>query len=315
MNQHILWENISVLESKINYSKKDLQDICRYKKALIWHKIIIKGAKPRIIHIPQGDYIQALRRIDRQLKQYKLPFYIYGTRKGVSAIDSAKVHIKSDFIFKLDLKSYYDNTNYHRIRNTISRLTPDKNIIDLLTPLCTYNYTLPLGFPTSPSLSELTVLPLANELRELCDKHSFLLSIYIDDICISGSAALSEMRAKIISIFKKRRFKLNYGSEKMQFKKNAEGIVITGVLIKNYKTYPKPGFEELLGQLIDEYIQYSHYCSFDKFLEKQLQKINGRIGWLKQIDPVIAEKFLHQLLSRESKIIIDNELSDYNQVK
>jgi len=251
------------------------------------------GTKVRQLAIPRGDFKRLLQDIDKQLKRYPLPLYFYGSRKGVSAVDSALVHKDSRYFLKIDLKRFFPNTTHHRVRNALSQLSGDIEVSKLLTELCTFNYRLPEGFPTSSTISELVLLPLGRRLNGLCDDYNLKLSIYIDDICISGGKVLNDVEKKIFWLFRNMRYEWN--PKKTTLVPSSNGIEVTGVYLKDDFVTTSPEFDEQVKQEIWLYHFVKWYGDTERSREI-FKTLQGRLNsWMKQVDPIKAEGYFDVL--------------------
>lgn len=290
-----LWNSIDEFAEAIRVSPETLYYWMRESKNSVHAESELIKGKSRNLVKPRSDYKALLKKIDCGLKTYPLPKYFFGSPKGVSQIDCARVHISSPYILKLDLKAYYPSTGHRRVQGAFSMVTGDPKLSSLLTRLCTYNYQLPQGYPTSQTIAELILIPLSKRLFALCKEYGLKLTIYIDDIVISGSKILFSKEKLILSIFQEMNFQLNF--DKKELVKNKSGIDITGVHIENRRATTKSKFDESLRL---------HYlmCELwphDSEIRKQLRRsLIGKKNWMKQVDEVKLRRFEHKYETQRS---------------
>ncbi|MBU1319885.1 MAG: reverse transcriptase family protein [candidate division Zixibacteria bacterium] len=270
----------------------DLFAWCGRKKRFVTEEERLIGAKYRQLKVPHGEFKELLRKIDQQLKRCPIPNYFYGSRKGVSAIDCALVHLHSPYILKLDLKDFFPSTDYRRVSNSLSQVCDKEAVLKLLTELCTFQHHLPQGFPTSTTIAELTLIPLAQRLFGMCNQYGLQLSIYVDDICISGSPVLLRLEARILRMFQEMHFRLNL--KKKELRSKQEGIAVTGVFMQNGFCTTKPKFDEKLLKKIWAYELAQMICD-STLAEDLLGSIRGQLLWTRQLDESKYLCFLSEL--------------------
>jgi len=164
------------------------------------------------------------------------------------------------------------------VKNALSQLCADQDTVKLITELCTYNYQIPQGFPTSPTIAETVLTPLARRIWGICKRYDFKLSIYIDDIIISGGPKLCDQENRIRGLFADMRFLLN--KKKSGLFTSAQGCDITGVHLRNGTATTTRSFDAKL-QLFESLVAASTGTLFDDELLEQ--KIHGLRAWPKQI--------------------------------
>lgn len=267
-----LWLDISDFSRRSGISSDSLLHFKKYKYLNVRTKTRDINGKVREFAVPSPQYKKLLKSIDAQFKRCQLPTYFYGSRKGCSAIDAAFVHVRSPYIYKLDLSNFFSNTKNQRIYNAISQLTDCMELSTILTELCTYNFRLPQGFPTSSTLSEIVLLPLGRRLHGICKKYNLKLSIYIDDITISGGNGLINAVPMILKIFDSLDFSIN--SKKSGVFNSTEGCIVTGVYIRYGIAKTTPELDSDLNKLIQ--LCEEQGTSMDA---KTKRLIEGKLAW------------------------------------
>ena len=95
-------------------------------------------------------------------------------------------HLKSNVFLKTDIHSYFDSVSYDRMLKRIFQLNIPEEIhpqIELLTKACFYNGSLPIGYVSSPVLSDLFLVSLD---RKYASDKNIVYTRYADDIIISS---------------------------------------------------------------------------------------------------------------------------------
>lgn len=289
LEQGTLFEDLEDLACQLGVSLDALHHWRRQKDKYVHPKKRTVSGKERQFYVPRGEFKALLTKLDKLLKGYELPKYFYGSPKRVSAIDSALVHVSNPLILKMDLSSFFPSSSFRRMRRALSVLSPDPEVARFITSLCSYEYQLPQGFPTSPSIAEIVLIPIGRRLAGLCATYGLELSVYIDDITISGSEILASLRDRILEIFKEMRFRLNY--DKTKLARSDDGVVVTGILLKNRRATTKPAFDEEVATLrwLRDYMEASGESSaaLDIF-----RRLKNKLQWMLQVDPEKHRKIL-----------------------
>lgn len=187
----------------INFSK---QYLVRFKEtiqdyltnpdnAVFLYKTTVNGKVRQIVTYRDTTEGQMLRYLHRLLTlvfwdTYKTHPDSYAYQKGKNVNLCLKKHINSDTFLKTDIQSYFDSIPYELLFDRIlqSRVWPKsrKDDLERILSTCFYNGHLPIGFVTSPILSDIF-------LKDLDERMSVLKGIrytrYADDIIVSSSGS------------------------------------------------------------------------------------------------------------------------------
>jgi hypothetical protein len=134
----------------------------------------------------------------------------------------------------LDIRKFFPNTSARRVFWFFSKVMQcDRDIAATLTRLACYKGHLPTGSPLSPILAYFAHLDVWNSIATICRIHGYTLTVYIDDVTISGTI----VSAKIIWEIKKEihRAGHRYHKEKLFVDSPAE---ITGVMVIGNDLFP-----------------------------------------------------------------------------
>lgn len=150
---------------------------------------VLKDLQTRILH--------------RVLHAVVLPPTMCGGVPGKSTKNHAQAHVGQALVATLDLKSCFPRTPYDRIYDVYcERLGCSPTIAGLLTRLTTFQGRVPQGAPTSPTLVNLSLLGLHDELAELAATLGLNMSFYVDDIAFSGPRAREALEPAIRTIMR-----------------------------------------------------------------------------------------------------------------
>ena len=127
----------------------------------------------------------------------------HGFVRGKSIVTNAAVHSNSELLIKLDVKDFFPNVSWRRVKGVFRHTGYPEQIATLLALLCTESprqvvqqdgityyvalgdRALPQGAPTSPALTNIVCLNLDRRLTGLAEKLGLRYSRYADDLTFS----------------------------------------------------------------------------------------------------------------------------------
>ena len=158
-------------------------------------KTTVNGKVRQIITYRETTEGQMLRHLHRLFalvfqRNYEPHSESYAYQKGKNIELCLKKHLRSDTFLKTDIHSYFDSVSYDLLIARIlqSRLWPKsrKDDLEKILSTCFYNGHLPIGFVSSPILSDIF-------LKDLDERMSVMKGIrytrYADDIIVSSSGS------------------------------------------------------------------------------------------------------------------------------
>ncbi|MHC0462909.1 reverse transcriptase domain-containing protein [Kosakonia cowanii] len=117
---------------------------------------------------------------------------VFSYRKGSSTYDAIKIHADSKVFFNTDIKDFFASISGEFIKKIIVNnidnipITDLRDYIEVLSNYLIIEDSLPVGFATSPSLSNACLYEFDNTLEQLCISLGFKYSRYADDIIVSS---------------------------------------------------------------------------------------------------------------------------------
>lgn len=191
-------------------------------------------AKPsggqRVYFIPSSDLKKVQRCIHRKLLR-RLPVHdsIHSYRRNRDTITNASVHVGNPILLKLDIKDFFPSIRPEKIYEIFLKNGCSSSVSRLLTTLTTFQNQLPQGPPTSPGIANQVLAPLAKRLYGVCLRHGLALSIYGDDICVSGPKRAAQVKSLLKRIVESEGFTLNL--DKSCVRKAGEKKTVTGISV------------------------------------------------------------------------------------
>jgi len=216
------------------------------------YRIFVDPKTKRFITEPVGDLKAIHEKLLKLFSRIAPPDYIHSAIKKRSYLTNADVHRKSKNILKIDIKKFFPSIKFHYIHgfflNTL-KCSPD--IATILAKICTvntkkYGTHLPTGSCISPILSFLANQNLFDSIKSICEYEDCKLTLYVDDITISGENASPALLTKIASEI----FNRGYGYHKIKVYKN-QPATITGLIVNEGKIYLPHERVKKIRELVD----------------------------------------------------------------
>jgi hypothetical protein len=138
------------------------------------------------------------QRIGRLLSRIELPSYVF-SRKGRSYIDNAREHLGNTPLVKTDIHKFYPSTTHEMIyRLFVDEFQCAKDIARHLAGICCYKQLhLPTGSPLSGRLAFFSAKRMFDEIARLAAADGCKMTLYVDDITISGQAATKRILGSV----------------------------------------------------------------------------------------------------------------------
>lgn len=117
---------------------------------------------------------------------------VYSYRKGINPHEVAFAHAHSRAFFQTDIENFFGSIDRALVQSTVLSQKDRIPISDLtahverILDLTTIGGVLPIGFPTSPVISNVCLTPFDNDLENYCAMSDLIYTRYADDIVVSG---------------------------------------------------------------------------------------------------------------------------------
>lgn len=193
----------------------------------------------REIEKPRDDLKRLQKRIEDLLKRNKIPGFIHGPAKGKSYITNASVHIGANEIRCLDIASYFQSTSSKKVFSFYeSRLHCSKDVAGILCMLTTHKGRLPTGSPSSPLVSYFANIEMWESINALVKSYNCTLSVYIDDVTISGDKVPRALKNKVKQVLNQ--YGLRSKRAKEKYYRRGHPAEITGIIVGADKSLNVP---------------------------------------------------------------------------
>lgn len=228
--------NIDHLASILDFSENQLHLFISDKRfAYTTFELPKKMGGFRKINAPSKKmkYIQRWI-LDNILYKLNVGEYAHGFVPNKSIATNASVHVGQKLVFCIDIKDFFPSITLRRVNGLFRSMGYNDEISLAMAELCTYNWRIPQGAPTSPMISNLISWKMDIILSKFCEKRNLNYSRYADDITISGEKDIPRYKKLIFSIIKKQGFLIN--NDKVRLHDKGSRQKVTGLVVNDKVT-------------------------------------------------------------------------------
>ena len=227
---------------------------------------------------------------------------VYSYRKGVNPHEVAFPHARNRAFFQIDIENFFGSIDRQLIESTIlsqeSRvpISDLRSYIERILELTVVNDALPIGFPTSPPISNVCLTRFDNELEEYCLVSDLVCTRYADDIAVSAKSrdALFGIESKLNELLIQHfSGKLRLNRTKKKFTSIGRRTRILGmVILPNGQVTIDMELKRRIEVLLHFYIRNrSKFLDMsDGDIDAGIQKLSGYINYINSADKPYLEK-------------------------
>ena len=189
----------------------------------------------RPINIPNPRLKAIQSRIAELLTRIEPPNYLFSPVKGKSYVDNAAYHLGSNVVWSLDVANYFPSCSANNVARFFRRdLECSPDVTAVLVRLVTLKKSLPQGSPCSPILAFFSNYPMWDEIYNVVSAAGCRMSLYVDDITISGPVVHKAMIWQVKKIIHRCGLRLN---DKKEFSQTFAPSEITGVIVRGNRMH------------------------------------------------------------------------------
>jgi RNA-directed DNA polymerase len=239
--------------------------------------------KQRAVQEPKAALQGIHKRVHRLLGRVAVPDYLHSTVRGRSYVSNARVHDGAEAAIKIDVKKFFSSVKRVAVFRFFSnQLACRPDVAGLLADMLTFDGHLATGSSASPILAYYCYKAMFDELAALALRHGLKMTVYVDDITMSGAGAGKAVLAEAHRII------ATYGlrSHKMKRFNLNEPRVITGVC----NTANGPRVPNRLHLNIKADFDKLDSVKSTKDRNKAVSRIRGRLHAAGQIDPAFKAR-------------------------
>ena len=242
----------------------------------------------------------------------------FAYRKGATLLQAVVPHAHSRAFYQTDLERFFESITSDLVRSVLERaVTPVSDLtehIDHILALLTINGKLPIGYSTSPMLSNACLLSFDERLASIGKERQWIYTRYADDIIISAEnrQAIEDAGKVIESCLAAELgggFKLNPSKTKLTTigrKVKLLGLVIlpNGAIAIDREVKHK--IESWLHFYVSDRSRLANIFEEEQSegMEEGLQRLSGFVSYVYAADP----SYLEKLRAKFGTTVIDSFL-------
>ena len=170
------------------------------------------------------------------LSRILIPEYVL-SKRGSSYVENARQHKGDVPLAKTDIAKFYPSTTRPMVMEMFVReFRCAKDIAGILADICCYQQShLPTGSPISGRVAYLAGKGMFDEVNQLAIKTGSKMTVYVDDITISGPSVNKRLITDVRAIIRKHGLKTKRSKTKTfaaSAPKHVTGAVIVGDKIR-----------------------------------------------------------------------------------
>ena len=233
------------------------------------------GSRDISAPIPPLKSVQS--RISDLLGRVAPPDYLFAPVEGRSYVDNAARHIGARTVRLLDIEDFFPSCTIKKVIWFFrSHMECSADVAVILARIVTHNGVLPQGSPCSPILAYFAYVDMWEEIDGLVSGARCKLSVYADDLTISGETVPESMIWEIKKTLYRHGHRYAVHKERARRDRATE---ITGVILtREGVTVPNRQRQKI--HTVREHLKVAKSPKQAKHFEAQLR---GRLAQLRQI--------------------------------
>ena len=253
-----------------------------------------KEGGERLIETPTPELKRVLRTLNSFLQSvyfFEKSSAAYGFITGVAndddrrnVVTNARKHLGKKYLLNIDLKDFFHTIKREQVVFIFAEAPFQLRgeLPDLLADLTTFHGRLPLGAPTSPTLSNFACRALDAELIAFAKDMLWTFTRYADDMSFSSNQAFpAEKLNSVRSIIEKSGFAVN--ERKVQLFGPDDEKIVTGLLVGEQVTLAPdylPKLKAEIEQLQDIMRAQNEQGQLEtKWVENLKKQVQGRLNF------------------------------------
>lgn len=292
-------------------------------------------AKPKRRTNTDLDMVPKILKIKIPSAMIKQPSLSHGFVRNRSIITNAMMHIGKKNVLNIDLKDFFEQFNFGRVRGFFIKnenFKLDPSVATVIAQIACYENKLPQGSPCSPVIANLITHSLDIRLAALAKKHKCTYTRYADDITFStrlnifpseimcdgpdGYIAGKDLRQEI----ERSGFSINKNKTRIQYKNSRQEV--TGLVV-NKKPSVKSEYCRLVRAKCNSLFKTGKFSAVvnGKEIDGNINELEGQLNFIDQIDyynrtrqkkPLVAEYEIRSV-GKATKTLLSGREKTFSQ--
>ena len=183
----------------------------------------------RVISAPRDDLKAVQARMADLLRRIAPPDYLFAPVAGRSYVDNAAVHRGAASVRLLDIEDFFPSCTANKVIWLFhKRMQCAPDVAAIIRAIVTWKGSLPQGSPCSPILAYLCYVDMWEEISRIVENAGCTLSVYADDLAISGRIVPEAAIWEIKTVLRKHGHRHNADKERSKHGRPAQS---TGVIL------------------------------------------------------------------------------------
>ena len=227
---------------------------------------------------------------------------VFSYRKRMNVVNAIYPHAKKRAIYKTDIRSFFPSIKMSEVRNMLkqhansSMFSDLSDYLDNIINAISINDNLPIGFPTSPVVSNFSFYKYDLLIKSYSDKNGYVYTRYADDILISSDDYLDKeiITKEITNIFERNgaNYKLNKDKTKILPRGSKRIIFGVSILPDGKLTISKKLRNDIETKIYLYLTDKKKFLEYSKFtsMEDAVVNISGVLNHVNTIDKYYLDK-------------------------
>jgi RNA-directed DNA polymerase len=249
--------------------------------------------------------------LDNILSSIPVHPFAKGFVKNRSIRDNARYHQRQPLVLTLDIEKFFGYVTSAAVTKIFLDLGYTGRVAVLLSRLCTLDGSLPQGAPTSPALSNLSVLVVDKRISAYARKQRIRYTRYADDLTFSGQFKASKLISYVRTVLRESGFRLNESKTRLMERHQRQET--TGIVVNQKLQVPREVRRRIRQQCwyIERFGLESHLAQTRNERKNHVSHLLGVVAYILFINPQDPDgRKALSLLSPLLKTREDEMLSD-----
>jgi RNA-directed DNA polymerase len=225
--------------------------------------------------------------------------------KPRNIVTNARRHLGNPWMLNVDLDDFFHQVKERHIKQVFGTF-PFRfsgELVQLLCKLTCFRGRLPMGSPTSPPVSNFTMIPVDNRLLKWSHSNDIVYTRFVDDLTFSSQKPITTSTlAQVEEILFEHRWKIN--NKKLVLYGKNDVKKVTGLELRDRVSVPDTFINEVDKDIVrlKNVLEFEARAPFAKATEwiiKLEQHVNGQVNFLGMVYGYKSPEFISRRLKAD----------------